>query len=112
MDKESATGARNVRKVAAMVCDKTANFEVIHGLLDLIMCKVGAFMKKDYSLVEEPQDPRFFTRRGVSVLMHGKKVGSIGILHPEIMGNFELMFPVSCVELDFEPLFEHFKGSK
>jgi len=111
-NEKSECGAKNVRKIAAMVCDQTANFEVIHGLLDLIMCKVGAKMQKDYKLIEDPQDPRFFPLRGVSVLLHGKKVGSIGILHPEVVGNFELMYPVSCLELDFEPLFDHFKGSK
>jgi phenylalanyl-tRNA synthetase beta chain len=85
---------------------------VIHGLLDLIMCKVGAKMHKDYKLEEAPEDPRFFTLRGVRILMHGKQIGSIGILHPEVMGNFELKYPVSCLELDFDPLFEHFKQAK
>ena len=60
---------------------------------------------------ENPSDPRFFTRRGVSILLHGKKVGSIGVLHPEVMGNFELKYPVSCLELDFQPLFDHFLSS-
>jgi phenylalanyl-tRNA synthetase beta chain len=108
LDASSECGARNVRKIAAAVCDQTANFEVIHGLLDLIMCKVGAKMQKDYKLQEEPSDPRFFTRRGVSIFLHGQKVGSIGVLHPEVMGNFELKYPVSVLELDFEPLFAHF----
>jgi len=85
---------------------------VIHGLLDLLMTKVGAKMFKDYKLVEEENDPRFFASRGASVMMHGKKIGVIGILHPEVMGHFELKYPVSCLELDFEPLFNHFLGSK
>lgn len=69
-------------------------------------------MQKDYKLVEDPQDPRFFTNRGVSIMMHGKKIGSIGVLHPEVIGNFELKYPCSCLEIEFDPLFDHFKGTK
>lgn len=108
IDNTHECGAKNVRKVAAAVCDTTANFEIIHGLLDLLMVKVGAKMQKDYRLVEEPADPRFFTKRGVSILLHDKKVGSIGILHPEVMANFELKYPVSVLEIEFPPMFDHF----
>ena len=41
-DASSDTGAKNVRKVAAMVIDTSSNFEVIHGLIDLIMVKLVA----------------------------------------------------------------------
>jgi len=54
---ESDTGAKNVRRIAAMVIDTSSNFEVIHGLLDLIMVKVGAdFAKQDYCLAEDDAD--------------------------------------------------------
>jgi len=112
LDASHETGARNVRKIAAMVCDQSAAFEVIHGLLDLLMTKCGARMTKDYRLVEDSQDPRFFQKRGASVTLQGKKIGSIGVLHPEILGNFMLNYPVSCLEIDFDPLFEHFKNAK
>jgi len=99
-----------VRKIAAMVIDTSSNFEVIHGLLDIIMVKVGAdFTKRDYKLVEDNKDPRFFPTRGFSVLLKGKKIGSVGVLHPEVLGNFELKYPVSAIELEFDVMFEHFK---
>ncbi len=53
LEADSETGARNVRKVAAMVLDHNSNFQVVHGLLDLIMTKVGAKMGKDYSLTQD-----------------------------------------------------------
>lgn len=108
----SETGAKNVRRIAAMVCDQSSNFEVIHGLLDLIMTKVGCVMSKDYKLVEDSSDERYFTKRGVAIMLKGKKVGSMGVLHPEVLGNFELKYPVSCVEVEFEPMFDHFKQAK
>ena len=108
---ESDTGARNIRRIAALVIDTSSNFEVIHGLLDLLMVKVGAdFTQRDYQLAEDESDPRFFPMRGFSVLLRGTKIGSVGVLHPEILANFELKYPVSALELDFDPLFEHLKN--
>ena len=106
----SETGATNVRRIAAMVLDQSSNFEVIHGLLDLLMTKVGAKMSVDYKLVEDNEDVRFFTRRGVSIMLRGKKIGSMGVLHPEVIGNFELKYPVSALEIDFDAMFSHFKS--
>jgi phenylalanyl-tRNA synthetase beta chain len=112
LDASTDTGAKNKRKIAAMVCDQSSNFEVIHGLLDLLMTKVGCKMGKDYRLVEDSTDVRYFTRRGVAIMLNGKQIGSMGVLHPEVLGNFELKYPVSCVEVEFDPMFDHFKNAK
>lgn len=53
-DSTTDTGARNIRRVTALVIDTASNFEVIHGLLDLLMTKIGAdFAKRDYRLEED-----------------------------------------------------------
>jgi phenylalanyl-tRNA synthetase beta chain len=31
------------------------------------------------------------------------KIGSFGILHPEVLSNFEIVYPGSAVELNLEP---------
>lgn len=110
MAKSHETGAINVRKLAAMVVDHESNFQAIHGLLDLIMIKVGAKMGSDYSLEQDLDDTRWFNG-GVSIKLNGKTIGAMGVLHPEILGNFELKYPVTALEIDFEGLFEHFKVS-
>lgn len=51
LDEQTETGAQNVRKIAALTLDHSSNFEVIHGLLDLVMLKCNAEMGKDYKLV-------------------------------------------------------------
>ena len=109
-DAETDTGAKNIRKIAAMVIDTSSNFEVIHGLLDLLMTKVGAdFDKRDYKLAEDNDDPRFFPSRGFAVMLKGQKIGNVGVIHPEVLGHFELKYPVSAMEIDFDSMFEHFK---
>lgn len=110
LDSSTETGARNVRKIAAMVLDHSSNFEVIHGLLDLLMTKVSSKMGADYKLVEDCEDPRFLTGRGVSIMLNDKRIGSMGVLHPEVLGNFELKYPVSAIEINFDPMFDHFKS--
>lgn len=36
----------------------------------------------------------------------------MGVIHPEVLHNFELKYPVSALEIDFEPMFDHFKNIK
>ena len=45
-------------------------------------------------------------------MLVGKKIGSVGVLHPEVLGNFELKYPVSALELDFDSIFAFFNGDK
>jgi phenylalanyl-tRNA synthetase beta chain len=68
------------------------------------MTKIGAHLGKEFSLLEIDSDPKFFAKRGANVLLYGKKIGTIGVLHPEVLDNFELKYPVSCLELDFDPV--------
>ena len=108
LDPGSETGSKNVRKLSAVYIDQSSNFEVIHGLLDLLMTKCAAdFSTKAYSLHADDSDPRFFPKKGVEIRLNGKKIGSMGVLHPEVLANFELKYPVSCLEVDFQPLFDH-----
>lgn len=104
----SEIGAKNVRMVCAAVIDQTANFQAIHGLLDLLMVKIGAKFQQDYKLAEDNSDPRFFPSRGVAISLNGKKIGSMGVLHPEVLNNFELKYPVCALELDFDSIKDHF----
>jgi hypothetical protein len=32
------------------------------------------------------------------------QIGWFGVLHPEVLGNFDIQYPVSCMELDLETL--------
>mmetsp|Transcript_16091 Transcript_16091/g.27176 ORF Transcript_16091/g.27176 Transcript_16091/m.27176 type:complete len:116 (+) Transcript_16091:1497-1844(+) len=113
MDADSDTGASNYRKICVMQLNTKASFEVIHGVLCLLMTKIDAKMGKDFCLKEHApdQDRMFFGQRGADVMLAGKRVGSIGVLHPEVLDNFQLKNPVSAFELDFEPIWQFFKAS-
>ena len=73
------------------------------------MTKVGAKFMKDYKLQEDVEDPRWFNG-GIAIMLHGKRVGTMGVLHPEVMRAFQLDYPTSALELEFDLLFAHFLG--
>lgn len=91
-----------------MYLNTNAGFEIIHGTLDLLMTKIGGVFGKDYRITES-DDPMYFPKRGASINFKGKVIGSIGVLHPEVLGNYHLKYPVSCFEITLEDLFQHFK---
>lgn len=73
--------------------------------------KKGEVESRAFSLQEhaEDEDQKYFPMRGANVLLEGQKVGTIGVLHPEVLEKFQLKNPVSVVELDFQPVWEFFK---
>jgi phenylalanyl-tRNA synthetase beta chain len=100
-DLNAEVKAHNQRYLAAGFCGHSAGLENIHGLLDIIMKKLDFKWETDYTLVES-EDPAFFPKRQVNVLINNKKAGIFGIIHPEVLINFGISFPVSVLELDIE----------
>lgn len=92
-----------------MYLNQSSAFEVVQGVLDLLMTKTGAKFGSDYRLIES-DDPMFFPKRGANINLLGKNIGSIGILHPEVLENYHLKYPVTCFEVRLEDLFEVFKA--
>jgi len=130
-DKKAERQARNVRHAAAVWCNKTVGFEVVHGMLDRIMqmleiphisagdkkAKIGYYLK-------ETDDATFFPGRAADIYcrepppeneslldkveaavghQHDKKIGVCGILHPTVLEKFEINYPCSAVEFTLEP---------
>ncbi len=48
-------------------------------------------------------DSTFFPDRRADVFYKNCIVGTFGIVHPEVLGNFEIGYPCSALELDLEP---------
>ncbi|RPD67105.1 phenylalanyl-tRNA synthetase [Lentinus tigrinus ALCF2SS1-7] len=125
--------ARNVRHAAAVWCNKTAGFEIVHGLLDrlMLMLEVPRISSTDMKAItgyyiKEREDPTFFPGRaatiyyrppkessGLSALKRTLKaalnspddleIGVLGILHPSVLEKFEISYPCSALEFTLEP---------
>ncbi|CDZ98765.1 phenylalanyl-trna synthetase subunit beta [Phaffia rhodozyma] len=153
--------SRNIRKVAGLWSNKSAGFEIVHGLLDRLMQILGvAFIGSERSeaksgyYIKETSNPTYFPGRAASIFYRpvehtsqpappqahlaadpaptstsssstegpldtlkgalssvlpsvssGSKdieIGVLGILHPEVLGKFEIEYPCSGLEFDLE----------
>ncbi|CAB9507261.1 Phenylalanine--tRNA ligase beta subunit [Seminavis robusta] len=130
---ETIVGAKNARRVCAVYAGPTSGFEIIHGLVDRIMTlsevapepAYCASAKKDegkhrvsregwlYTIAPleegDPEAGTYFPGRAAAILLttpekKQTRIGTFGILHPEVLNNFDIQYPSSCVELDLEAL--------
>jgi len=100
---------------------------MVHGLLDRIMKMLDVrFIKNAESkethgyYIKECQDPAFFPGRAAHIFFRGPsgvngkeprtstsvkdlQIGVLGILHPSVLGKFEITFPCSALEFNLEP---------
>jgi phenylalanyl-tRNA synthetase beta chain len=64
--------------------------------------------KREGYWIEGHDQPTFFPGRSAIVKYRTSKgdvsqIGSFGILHPEVLNNFEINYPGSAVEINLEP---------
>lgn len=103
-DDTTKVGARNERRIAAVNCNKSAGFEVVHGLLDLVMQLLEVPWKGENGyLLEATEDPAYFPGRCANIQYKGTAIGKIGVLHPNVLQAFELTNPCAVFEITIEP---------
>jgi len=101
--KEKDVGAMNRRHLCALNYSKSPGFEVIHGLLDRIMqlLEVPPCKDKGYCL-KASADSAYFPGRCAEIMVKGKSIGYMGVLHPNVVKAFELNLPCAAIEIDIE----------
>ncbi|XP_071737837.1 phenylalanine--tRNA ligase beta subunit, cytoplasmic [Rutidosis leptorrhynchoides] len=108
LDESKDVGAINRRQLAALYCGATSGFELIHGLVDRIMEVTGTpFVSqgdKTGYYIERSYEPEFFPGRQARIIYKGKHIGTFGIVHPQVLENFDIPDPCSFVELNVESL--------
>jgi len=107
-DAGAEVGARNERHMAAIFYNKSPGFEIIHGLLDRIMqlLEVPAAQEQNSStgyFIRQGEDPSYFPGRAADIVAYGQVVGSLGVIHPEVVTAFDLNLPCSALEINLEP---------
>jgi phenylalanyl-tRNA synthetase beta chain len=78
------------------------------GFQDAHELKKGKNKVQNFKLVADNSDPRWMPGRGASIVLNGRTIGHMGVLHPEVLDHFELKYPVTCFELDFDTVFGQF----
>ena len=131
---KSEVGASNARRLVALYAGTSAGFEIIHGLVDRVMTCVQIQPEEAYALnsltadeisdrkkvarsnvvyfVRSSSDPTYFPSMNAEVVLKTladgveKIVGTLGVVHPEVLHNFDVSYPCSIVELDIDALME------
>ncbi|CAN8236269.1 unnamed protein product [Cochlearia groenlandica] len=108
LDESKDVGASNRRHLAALHCGATSGFELIHGLVDRIMEVMAIpFVPNGDNTgyyINRSQEPEFLPGRQASIIYKGKHVGNFGIVHPQVLDNFDITDPCSFVEIDIQGL--------
>jgi phenylalanyl-tRNA synthetase beta chain len=102
-DAAHPSGCKNVRRLAALQANSVAELEVIHGLLDIVLSKLSYKFSTDYFL-RPSSHPTFLPGRQAEIVLKGQVIGHLGIVHPDVLDNFDLKIPVSLFEVDVEGL--------
>ncbi|GLT78406.1 hypothetical protein SLA2020_499430 [Shorea laevis] len=106
LDENKDVGASNCRLLGALYCGANSGFELIHGLLDRVMEIMGSpFVpvgdNKGY-FIQCSEQPEFLAGRRASIIYKGRPIGTFGIVHPEVLNNFDIPDPCSFLELNIE----------
>eukprot|EP01015_Nassula_variabilis_P002027 TRINITY_DN1109_c0_g1_i2.p1 TRINITY_DN1109_c0_g1~~TRINITY_DN1109_c0_g1_i2.p1 ORF type:complete len:201 (+),score=48.78 TRINITY_DN1109_c0_g1_i2:156-758(+) len=112
---DTENGSRNERHLIALQTHRdSSGLEYIHGLVDYLMLKLNVKNHETEGYcIKQSEDSTFFPERQAYILFRNKPIGIFGIVHPEVLGNFECHFPTSLVEINIEPLIEYFfEGDK
>ncbi|XP_076472413.1 phenylalanine--tRNA ligase beta subunit-like [Babylonia areolata] len=104
-DPSKDVGARNERRLCAVNYNKSPGFEVIHGLLDRVMqlLEVPPGGGETGYCLRASDDATFFPGRCADIISRGLKIGTLGVLHPEVVTKFDLGLPCAALEITIEP---------
>ncbi|KAK6116652.1 hypothetical protein DH2020_049586 [Rehmannia glutinosa] len=106
LNEKKDVGASNRRHLAALYCGATSGFELIHGLVDRIMEVTGTpFVSTGDETgyyIHSSDEPEFLPGRQASIIYKGKQIGTFGIVHPQVLDNFDIPDPCSLVEINIE----------
>lgn len=104
-----AVGAKNERRLIAVHCSKDSGFEVIHGFLNRLMDVLDVPLHPNVNAGGLSYDWKaedsstFFPGRHAAIRLSGDTIGEFGIVHPEVLANFGIDYPVSAIELNLHP---------
>jgi phenylalanyl-tRNA synthetase beta chain len=102
IDPTTETGARNLRRLAAVQCHARANFSDIKALMNSILENLGLTAEVEAAgwdcFIE---GRRYVAKLGEDVLCWA------GEIKPQVLENWDLAMPVAALEMDIDVLFKH-----
>ena len=94
-------GSRTVTMLGAVIAHAGANFSEIHSCLDLLLY----YLDRPFTL-EPLAHPSFLDGRVGRIVSHGKAIGLLGEVHPEVLEHWQIGVPVVALELEIDRLLD------
>ncbi len=101
LDKTEETGVREEIHLAAATSNEKADYTEIRQILDYLVRMLGLSYE-----VREFEHSSFIEGRCGKIIINGKDVGFIGELHPQVLENFGLSFPVAALEINLSVILD------
>lgn len=99
-DTKEETNIKEQERLAVALCSDDCDYTKIRQVLDYLLSSLGI----DFT-VKNAEHPSFIPGRVARVSVNGKGVAYIGEIHPEVLSNWDLQFPVAAFELNVTELF-------
>ena len=99
LDPDEETGTKREVHLSAASYHDEADFTEIRSTLDFIMISLG--YENDFE-IKPNKNLSYIDGRYGEIYLKGSKVGEIGEIHPEVLLNFKLEFPVAAFELNLQ----------
>ncbi|KKM71103.1 hypothetical protein LCGC14_1433990 [marine sediment metagenome] len=103
LDSSKQTGAKREINLSAVTYHENADFTEIRSTLDFIMTSLGII--DDYKVKPE-KNPSYINGRCGDIFLKETKIGELGEIHPQVLLNFKLEYPVAAMEINLQPFFE------
>ena len=99
-NEESEVGAVNRRKLCFAYTNTSSAMEIIQGMVDLLMKKIGLCFNSDnvekkYTIKKSENKIFFEDRQAEIFILDNIKIGIYGIIHPKVLKNFGIKNPVT-----------------
>lgn len=112
VDKNTEVGARNRRKLCFAYTNSSSSMEIVQGMVDLLMKKIGLSFHNDKNIdnsytIKASNNPVFFNDRQAEIIIqNGINIGIYGIIHPQVLKNFNIKNPVTLCEIDIQAVMD------
>ena len=97
LDESAETGAAEYRKLALVEIGRESGYATARSVVDALARELG--WQPGYKAIKHGT---FVEGRVAELSMNGQQIGILGEVHPEVLTNFGLTFPVALAELTLQ----------
>jgi phenylalanyl-tRNA synthetase beta chain len=97
LDDSAETGAAEYRRMALVEIGKESGYATARSVVDALLRELG--WKAEYTAIKHQT---FVEGRAAEFSVDGEPIGVLGEVHPEVLTNFGLTYPVALAELSLQ----------